>query len=213
MSVGQGDTNVRVANTLYATNLVAASYTQSPIFYDTNTAYYVDPAGISNLAYLNIASVYVGNKNTQPAGALVNTSWQTVQGLAVTNIYMQSGFTKVMLFFTISQRSYQGGLSHGVFRIRAYCQNNGATDYVGDPSWGFGITRIVDNGTDHTWNQYTQTVQLTNYSVYGNPFVAGYTYDFYLEVRDANSDWYYVAGEADGSFRGYTPAQMQVWVV
>ena len=200
-SVGQGDYNVRVSNSIFAQT-----------FYDTNTSYYADPAGISNLAYVNLASVYVGNKNTAGAGALVNTSWQEVAGLVVSGVYIQYGFSRVICTFTISQRALQGGLSHGVFRIRAVSQNTGTTFYVGDPSWGFGITRIIDAGAGTSWNQYTQTVNLANFAVEGNSFVAGNTYSVYLEVRDANDNWYYVAGEADGSFRGYTPAQMQIWI-
>jgi hypothetical protein len=193
-------------------SLLVTGDMRAPIFYDTNTAYYVDPAGTSNLAYVNLASVYTGNKTSAGAGALVNTSWQTVAGLSVTGVYIQYGFSRVICTFTISQRALTGGLSHGVFRIRAVSQDTGTTFYVGDSSWGFGITRIIDAGAGTSWNQYTQTVNLANFAGEGNSFVAGNTYSIYLEVRDANDNWYYVAGEADNSFRGYTPAQMQIWI-
>jgi hypothetical protein len=119
-----------------------------------------------------------------------------------------------MLFYTCSWRSYQGGLNHGVFRLRVYCQNNGGTFYVGDGSWGFGISRNVWNDNGWTWFQVAQTINVFDFGDQGNAgWTTGYTYNAYLQVRDSNDNWYYAAGEADGSFRNYTPAQMQIWVI
>jgi hypothetical protein len=201
MSVGSGDNNVRVEYDI-----------RSPIFYDTNTSYYADPAGTSNLAYVNLASVYTGNK-TSGAGVLVNTSWQEVNGLVVTGVYIQYGFSRVICTFCTTQRSPNAaGKSHGVYRIRAVSQNTGTTFYVGHASWGFGISRRIHGANDQTWDTYTQTVNLAAFINEGNSFVAGNTYSIYLEVRDASDGFWYAASEADGGFVPYTPAQMQIWV-
>jgi len=200
-SVGAGDNNVRVEYDI-----------RSPIFYDTNTSYYADPAGISNLAYVNLASVYTGNK-TSGAGVLVNPSWQEVNGLVVTGVYIQYGFSRVICTFTCTQRSPgANGKMHGVYRIRAVSQNTGTTFYVGDSSWGFGINRLIHGEIDQTWATYTQTVNLAAFINQGNSFVAGNTYSIYLEVRDASSGYWYAASEADSTFVPYTPAQMQIWI-
>jgi len=187
--------------------------TRSPIYYDDNsTSYYLDITGISNLAYVNLASVYTGNK-TSGAGVLVNPSWQEVNGLVVTGVYIQYGFSRVICTFTCTQRSPGAtGKMHGVYRIRAVSQNTGTTFYVGHADWGFGINRLVHGEIDQTWATYTQTVNLAAFINQGNSFVAGNTYSIYLEVRDASSGYWYAASEADSTFVPYTPAQMQIWI-
>jgi hypothetical protein len=186
---------------------------RTPIYYDSNsTSYYLDITSTSNLAYLNIASVYTGNK-TSGAGVLVNTAWQEVTGLVVNGVYIQYGFSRIICTFTCTQRAPGAtGKMHGVYRIRAVSQNTGTTFYVGHGSWGFGINRLIHGEIDQTWATYTQTVNLAAFINEGNSFVAGNTYSIYLEVRDASSGYWYAASEADGTFVPYTPAQMQIWI-
>ena len=189
---------------------------RAPIFYDTdNTGYYVDPQHISKLNSLVTNSVYTGNKSSG-AALSVTTVFQDIYDFSIAGVYIPAGVNRVVFWYNASARQYgASGLNHCAFRLRVVNDQTGAVSYIGHGAWGFGIMRQNDSDTGHSWWQYSQHVVLyPAWSDTGNAggLTAGYSYTFYLQVRDIYENVMYIGGETGGTYVGYSPVQGTIWV-
>lgn len=109
----------------------------SPIFYDTNTAYYADPAGTSvlNNVYLN------GTSGNYAIGKYHSGSDFTSGTLIVTNID-SSGTSGASYVLEVTGKSYSANPAFS-FIIQGYIYNNTFINYSGTNISGYGPSSVV----------------------------------------------------------------------
>lgn len=141
---------------------------------------------------------------------VVNTGW-TDTTLTWSNVYIPTNTRKVYLWFHLTLRNNGVNLNHTAFRLRV---SNG--NYVGDGSWGFGISQfITSSSVGHC--VCSQFVNILDYDGFGNQasLAAGNTYTFYLQALDANGSGgnLRLAAESNGVHQAYTPQHGTIWVL
>ena len=181
-------------------------------FVDTNGQMYHNASG----AHLFSSSKnHYYAKTTTPIN-VVSSGW-TDTYLVWSGVYLPTNFRKVYLNFHLTMRNNGVGQNHTGFRAKVYDTGTGATTYVGDGSWGFGISMDIGNNSYFHHCTYDQEVNLYDYDVNGNQgnLTAGHTYNITLQAYDAygSGSNLRLAAEADGAHVAYTPCYGTVWVL
>jgi hypothetical protein len=135
-------------------------------------------------------------------------------GLVVASVYIPTNVRKVFAWIHFTLRSNGLIMNHTGVRFRVVRASDGDTTYVGNGSWGFGISQTINN-TGHA--TVTNFVNLYDYDGSGNQagLTAGQTYTFTLQATDAFASGSNLrfAGEAGGTHENYTPAHATIWVL
>jgi hypothetical protein len=138
-------------------------------------------------------------------------------GLQWSNVYLPTNVKKVLLTFHITFRNNGVNVNHSGFRMKVTRTSDSAVTYVGNASWGFGISQCVGNQSAQNHMTVTQHVNLLDYDAAGNQagLAAGSTYNMMLQVLDAygNGSTLRVAAEGDGTHQPYTPAHGSIWII
>jgi hypothetical protein len=135
-------------------------------------------------------------------------------GVVVASVYIPTNVRKVFAWIHFTLRSNGLAQNHSAVRFRVVRASDGDTTYVGNGSWGFGITQTINNTSHAT---VTNFVNLYDYDSAGNQagLTAGQTYTFTLQISDASASGAQLrfAGEAGGSKEAYTPGHATIWVL
>jgi hypothetical protein len=163
-----------------------------------------------NQSYLFGTSYNAYHAKSTTSINVVSSAW-TDTTLTWSNVFIPTNTRKVYLWFHLTLRNNGVNLNHTAFRIRV---SNG--NYVGDGSWGFGISQyITSSSVGHT--VCSQFVNLLDYDGNGNQasLAAGNTYTFYLQAYDAYGSGgnLRLAAESSGTHQSYTPQHGTIWVL
>jgi hypothetical protein len=139
-------------------------------------------------------------------------------GLSVASVYIPTNVRKVFVWYHVSLRN--NGLSsinHSGFRFRVVRASDSNVTYVGDASWGLGISQGINSTQSQNWTTVTHFVNLYDYDSNGNQagLSAGNTYTFYLQATDAygSGATLRIGGEGNGVHQTYTPQHAMIWVL
>jgi hypothetical protein len=185
-----------------------------------NERFSVQPDGqmFHNSTYLLGSSYncYYG-KSTSNGNTIVNSGF-TNTGLSVANVYIPTNVRKVLMWFHVTLRN--NGLSsinHTGFRIKMVRNSDSSTSYIGNSSWGIGISQGLNGTQSQNWTVCSQFVNLYDYDNDGNGagITAGTTYTFYLMANDAyaTGSQLRIGSESDGTHQTYTPQHAVIWVL
>ena len=185
-----------------------------------NERFSVQPDGqmFHNSTYLLASSYncYYG-KSTSGGNTIVSSGF-TNTGLSVANVYIPTNVRKVLMWFHVTLRN--NGLSsinHTGFRIKMVRNSDSSTSYIGNSSWGIGISQGINSTQSQNWTVCSQFVNLYDYDSDGNGagITAGTTYTFYLMANDgyATGSVLRIGSEGDGTHQTYTPQHAIIWVI
>jgi len=185
----------------------------------TNTERFsVQPDGqmFHNSTYL-LGSSYNAYYGKSTTGSTIVQGYNDT-GLSVASVYIPTNVRKVLLWFHVSLRwSSSITINHTGFRCRVVRASDSNVTYVGDNSWGFGISQGINNSQSQNWTVCSQFVNLYDYDVNGNQagLTAGQTYTFYLQASDAyaTGSQLRIGAEANGVHQAYTPQHAMIWVL
>ena len=175
----------------------------------------VQPDGqmFHNSTYLLGSSYNAYHGKTSTSTNVVSGSF-TDTGLVVASVYIPTNVRKVFAWIHFTLRSNGLTLNHTGVRFKVVRASDSNITYVGNGSWGFGITQTINN-TGHA--TVTNFVNLYDYDSSGNQagLTAGQTYSFTLQATDAfaSGGQLRFAGEAGGTHENYTPAHATIWVL
>lgn len=184
-----------------------------------NERFSVQPDGqmFHNSTYLLGSSYncYYGKSTT--AGTIVSSGF-TDTGLSVANVYIPTNVRKVLMWFHVSLRANGlGSINHTGFRIKCVRTSDSSTSYIGNSSWGIGISQGINTVQSQNWTVCSQFVNLYDYDADGNAagITAGTTYTFYLMANDAyaTGSQLRIGAEANGAHQTYTPQHAIIWVL
>lgn len=134
----------------------------------------------------------------------VSFSTSPVTLVSVPNVVVDAG-EEVYLAAHISSRSTQ---QHHFGLIPHY--SGSATGYVGNPSWGLGITDPSTSGTQ--WFMTTTFVNLSQYkSGDGGPFASTGTFTFDIKSKSTHTNGHW-GSESNGTPTTYTPLQVSILI-
>ncbi len=154
---------------------------------------------------------------TKGAGASgVTSSGWTDTSLVWSGVYVPVGVKKIFMWFHLTIRSNGISQNHTAFRLKV--SDGTSTTYIGDNSWGFGISADVGSSMGGAnWNTYSQHINLFDFHSGGNQasISATKTYTMTLQATDAygNGSNLYIAGEGSGTNTSYTPIHGTIWVL
>jgi hypothetical protein len=181
----------------------------------TNTEKFsVHPDGqmFHNATYLLGSSYNAYHGKTSTSSNVVSGFNDT--GVVVASVYIPTNVRKVFAWIHFTLRSNGLSQNHSAVRFRVVRASDGDTTYVGNASWGFGITQTINNTSHAT---VTNFVNLYDYDSAGNQagLTAGNTYTFTLQASDAWATGAQLrfAGEAGGTKEPYTPGHATIWVL
>ena len=198
-------------------NPAIGSYSDHPLVFLTNNTEKMRIAAdgqlYHNVSYLLGSSYNAYHGKTSTSTNVVSGSF-TDTGLVVASVYIPTNVRKVFAWIHFTLRSNSLTTNHTGVRFKVVRASDSNITYVGNGSWGFGITQTINN-TGHA--TVTQFVNLYDYDSSGNQagLTAGQTYSFTLQATDAfaSGGQLRFAGEAGGTHENYTPAHATIWVL
>jgi hypothetical protein len=142
----------------------------------------------------------------------------TDTGLSVASVYIPTNVRKVFVWYHVTLRNNGlSGINHSGFRFRVVRASDSNVTYVGDASWGFGISQGINSTQSQNWTTVTHFVNLYDYDSNGNQagLSAGNTYTFYLQASDAygTGATLRIGGEGNGVHYTYTPQHAMIWIL
>lgn len=183
-----------------------------------NERFSVQPDGqmFHNATYL-LGSSYNAYYGKNTTGSTIVSGYNDT-GLSVASVYIPTNVRKVLLWFHVSLRWSSGiTINHTAFRCRVVRASDSNVTYVGDNSWGFGISQGINTTPGQNWTVCSQFVNLYDYDTNGNQagLTAGQTYTFYLQASDAyaTGSQLKIGAEANGAHQPYTPQHAMIWIL
>ena len=139
-------------------------------------------------------------------------------GLSVASVYIPTNVRKVFVWYHVSLRNNSlSSINHSGFRFRVVRASDSNVTYVGDASWGFGISQGINTAQSQNWTTVTHFVNMYDYDSNGNQagLSAGNTYTFYLQASDAYGTGaaLRIGGEANAVHQTYTPQHAMIWIL